>query len=214
MAALVFGTARTISWGFRTGANELYLGTESVGSTVKEACSTVVHLAFAALNASGDLMTVGSSPQLRMAARHLEVGCGDSFANTYLGLLRIINPHARINRPSPYPYVVSKGRIKSKDTPSSLRFYSNMQQRTLTVLNSYWLTRGLVCIAAPLSAVIQLVAGVVSLFFGLAFAALSVATLGLSTRINSWAYDRLKTPGWMINQLHMGILGFFRPDLA
>src|SRR5271169_3597574 len=123
MAALVIGTARTISWGFRTGANELYLRTESVGSTIKEACSTVVHLAFAALNASGDLLTVGSSPQLRMAARHLEIGCGDSLANTYLGLLHIINPHAQISRPAPYPYVVSKGRIKSKDTPSSLRFY-------------------------------------------------------------------------------------------
>jgi uncharacterized membrane protein len=56
--------------------------------------------------------------------------------------------------------------------------------------------------------------GAVVFAFGLVAAVFSILSLGLDPRLNTIAYDALQTPAWMLNQIHQGILGFFRPELV
>ncbi len=216
MTTYLFTPIRGIAWGCSRLVEELSLSAQNAGLTFRHGCTGLVHLALAVLNGSVDLLTVGSSPHVRLAAKQLEVGFGDSCSDVYLSALRILNPYATVRPRQGRSYPVTIGRFTDIETPLPLQLFSKYQQRSMNFLNHsrFTLIRSLTGIISPLSAVIGLIFGIVYLIFTLIGALLSAAFLGLATSLNSCVYEGFKTPGWMLNQLHIGILTLFRPDLV
>jgi hypothetical protein len=215
-----------ISWGYHQIANRV----SNFGYAGVRAYQGVISSALAIFNSAGNIASLGADRPSEFAAQTLATTVNSSVANTYIRLLFTINPNAKVSglptdqhkdtRNCDKPnctqenHPLAVGRISISETPLALRTLAIKQQVMMRHLNQgNWLNRNITArLAAPLSAVVIIVAAAARTVLGLIAAVFSFLALGCSHTLNSWAWHGLFTPGFMINQLEHGILGFLRPS--
>ncbi len=190
---------------------------------VQEAVNTVIQLLLSNLTGNINLFSsviTGGTKSLRLATGLLDAGFGKALGKTYLNLLRVINPNARLIKKTDIEtrteFPSAPGFLPAKEMPLFLFSFSKLQQKILDGLNrsSWMINRQItVRIVAPITSALGIVAGGGVFAFGAINAGLSVITLGTRPALNTLAYQSFKAPGWMQNQLRQGTLGIYRPGL-
>lgn len=229
MSAILSLPGRALSWGYHQVESRAW----NLGYAGANAYQGVLNAATAVISTAGDLATLRNLHPAHQVARIFSVNTDRSITNTYLYLLQTLNPNAQfyrlnddlVNRGTEQDprwhkrHPLAEGRVEIGNTPTLLRSLAIKQQAIMNDLNqkdSHWINRNISArLFAPVSAIAMVVATAVTTVFGAIAAVLSfIPTFGMSTRVNTFAFDNLRTPGFMLNQLHQGVLGFFRPHLV
>lgn len=215
MTSIIFAPFRAARWCYKTFESEIDQRIDNIIATAGAFGLGTLHLTGVLFNASGHLISFGRSPGFNKAAKKLEIAFGDSCSNLYLHSIKILNPHAS-TRAMPVPaYPVAHGRLDPQHTPPQLHGFYEIQQIILHSLNgsAYKVVRACGFGFNLVSTLAALVVGAVTTTFAMLAALVSaIPCLGLSSTLNSWAYDNLKAPAWMLNQLRLGLVGIFSPE--
>jgi hypothetical protein len=212
-----------LTWGY----NQVATRVTNFASAGQQAYLGAISAALTVINAAGDVAAFRTMDPAMNGARNSANFLNHYVANTYADLLKTINPNAKFvnstkdaTRNAQNQWIenhpTANGRLSISDTCHVLRPLAIKQQAMMNSLNQgNWLNRHVTArLAAPLSAVVMIVAAAVRTVLGVIAAIFSIITLGCSRTLNTWAWHGLNTPGFMINQLQHGILGFFRPSLV
>ena len=212
-----------LSWGY----NQVATRVKSFAYAGQQAYLGTISAALAVINAAGDVAAVGyMTPQMH-GAKNSANFLNYQVANTYANLLKTLNPNAKIDYPvkdaTPNAqnqwienHPLKPSRLAISDTCHVLRPLAIKQQVMMNYLNQgNWFNRHVTArLAAPLSAVGMIVAAAGRTVLGVIAAVFSLITCGCSKTLNTWAWNGLNTPGFMINQLQHGLLGILRPSLV
>jgi hypothetical protein len=190
---------------------------------LQEGVNTILQFALAGINGQADLyssLLTGGTKSMRLASASLEVGFGKSLAKVFMNLLRVVNPNATRAKKKELgereEFETPPGLYPAKQLPLYLVSLAKKQQQTMNFFNhsSWWINRNISArIVAPLSSVIAILGGLGNLAFAAYNIGASIVTLGKNPIRNAQAYHALKSPGFMLNQLRQGVLGFYRPAL-
>ncbi len=201
--------------------------------TGQSACSAVMHIALFILNGSWDLvatLTTGNNRHIGRATSEMAKGSGAAIQNVYLNGLRILYPGAKIEEEAKFPLTYENEKVYNTpgseifsercftyaELPALITRYVIQQQMLIHYLNQspWWIHRNISArLVAPLSSLAGLVWGAAVLVFNFVPIIASFFTLGTLQEYNTWAHKNLRTSGWMLSQIHLGLIGCVRPDL-
>ena len=155
----------------------------------------------------------GSPENIRLSAHLLN----KATAETFIAILNIFNSDSpglfglkgdNVN--------LSNYRIKLCGTSTFLRSFAIWQNAKMAKLcKGGFVSRHFIArIAAPVTGVLGAVAAAACMALGMVGAVFAVLSLGRYKLLNEITYQLLANPGFIINQLTCGILGFFRPSIV
>jgi hypothetical protein len=214
MAFLVTTASNTISWSYHQISHRV----SNFCSAGSYAYQGTIAGALAAITTVADLIQLGSNRNTRLCARNFSADFDYSISKTFEHALKSLNPSAEITMAP----TVKKSRFGDGSRPinsisPSLREFAVWQHNTMRELNSspHMFNRQISArLAAPLMAIAGIVRAVVRTIIGVITALFALVTCGYFTDANTIGYYDIANTGFIINQVHQGVLGFFRPSLV
>ena len=210
-----FKTIGSVAFGF---AKEVGYRAVHLGSLTKSVTTMVGNLSLTVLSTAADILHGGTEKSFARSARYAQAGIGASFAKVGEQIIKTINPYAQFEyedqKSSLLDKGFSKGRLKLGDIPFNFHTMALWQQKKLSELGSspnFFEKEIASRLFSGLSSSIFALGGAASTGFGLLTTLMAIITAGYFPKVNSVAYNNLRSVGFTLNQIHQGLVGVVNP---